>query len=306
MAFDVSAVVGPQGWVTSEELLSRVSPRTVGSWVAGGKLVRLRPGVLALPSAAQGWRVRVAAALEGREAVASHTTALALWGLVSHPAGPVHVSVDSSRSARGFDGVLVHRAPGVYGERRRVDGLAVTAVERSVVDTWAQPSGLDRTLIRAVAIAAVRERRCAPRDLSFEVARRPRLAERAELSHLVSLLVDGCRSELEIWGCLKVLRAPGMPPFVQQRRVTVGGRTYFLDAAYDDVLLAVEMDGAAWHGSRAQREADIARDALMATIGWQTLRFSYARLTASPDACRREILAARQARLRIFRGHSVR
>ncbi|MGY1835033.1 endonuclease domain-containing protein [Blastococcus sp. SYSU DS0510] len=76
-------------------------------------------------------------------------------------------------------------------------------------------------------------------------------------------------------------RAPGMPRSTQQRQVTVGGRTHHLDAAYDDVLLAVEMDGAAWHGSREQRERDIRRDVLLATAGWQTLRFSHRRLTAS-------------------------
>ena len=296
MAIDVSAVVGPAGWVTTAELLTRVSRRTVGYWVAQGRLVRLRPGVLALPGAAPDWRVRVAAALEGREAVASHTTALALWELVRHPAGPVHVSVDSSRSARGSAGVVVHRAPGAYEDRRRVGGLAVTSVERSVVDTWGRPSGLSRVDVRAAAIAAVRQRQCRPRDLELGLADRSRLPGRAELAHLVSLLASGCRSELEIWGCLEVLRAPGMPPFVQQRPVTVAGRTFLLDAAYDDVLLAVEMDGAAWHGSRDQRESDISRDALLATVGWQTLRFGYRRLTASPDACRQEILAVRAAR----------
>lgn len=303
MAFEVSAVVGPRGWVTSEELLTRVSPRTVGSWVAGGELVRLRPGVLAVPSAALQWRTQVAAALEGREAVASYGTALALRGLVAHPAGPVHVSVGTSMSARGSAGVLVHRAPGLWAERRRVGGLAVTSVERSVVDSWPPSAGLDRTAVRAAAITAVRERQCTPRDLLAEVERRPRLTDRAELSRLGTLLADGCRSELEIWGCLQVLRAPGMPPFVQQRRVTVAGRRYVLDAAYDDVLLAVEMDGAAWHGSRAQRESDIARDALLATIGWQTLRFGYARMTSAPDACRREILAVHEARSRLFAGN---
>jgi very-short-patch-repair endonuclease len=97
-----------------------------------------------------------------------------------------------------------------------------------------------------------------------------------------------------------------MPDFTQQRRVTVAGRTFFLDAAYDDVKLAVEMDGAAWHGSRRQRERDIARDALLATVGWQTLRFSFARLTGAPDACRREICAVRAQRLGLFSDDRVR
>ncbi|MDK3256769.1 DUF559 domain-containing protein [Blastococcus capsensis] len=302
MAIDVTKAVGPDGWVAAEELFVRASPRTVGSWVADGKIIRLRPGVFALPSAARNWRTRIAAALEGREAVASHVTALALWELSPHPPGPVHLTVESGRSGRGSAGVRVHRAPGAFEDRRRVAGLAVTSAERSVVDTWGRPGLLERPAVRAAAIEAVRQRLCSPRDLQVELARQPRLTGRAELARLVGLLADGCRSELEVWGCLHVLRGPGMPAFVQQRPVSVGGRTFILDAAYEDVLLAVEMDGAAWHGSRSQRERDIQRDALLATVGWQTLRFSFDRLTRSPDGCRREILAVRAARSGRMRG----
>ncbi len=298
----MAQAVGPDGWVTVPQLLEHVSRRTMARWIADGRLVRLRPGVLALPSSAPHWRTRVAGALADREAAASHVTALALWELVPHPPGPVHVTVEPSTSGRGWAGVRVHRVPGAYADRRRVDGLAVTSPERSVVDTWGLPWGLPRSTVRAAAITAVRKRLCRPADLSAELATRARLPGRAELAGLNSLLADGCQSELEIWGCLQVLRAPGMPPFVQQRRVTVDGRTFFLDAAYEDVQLAVEMDGAAWHGSRTQRERDIRRDALLATVGWQTLRFGFARMTSSPDACRREILAVHAARRLLITG----
>jgi very-short-patch-repair endonuclease len=97
-----------------------------------------------------------------------------------------------------------------------------------------------------------------------------------------------------------------MPPFVQQRRIVVEGEVFLLDAAYDEVQLAAEMDGSAWHGSRQQRERDIRRDALIATIGWQTLRFSFRRLTSAPDACRRDIRSAYDARLALFRRNSGR
>jgi very-short-patch-repair endonuclease/predicted transcriptional regulator of viral defense system len=292
MAIEVAAAVGEDGWTTVVELLTRVSRRTIGSWLADGKLVRIRPGVVALPVAAQAWRMQVAATLDGREAVASHVTALALWEIIEHPPGPVHVTVDLTASARGSKGVVLHRSHGIFDERRRVDGIAVTTVERSIVDTWGRPAPLPRSAVRAAAITAVRRRLCTPRELTAALARRPRLTGRAELARLVSLLADGCQSELEIWGCLQILGAPGMPPFVQQRRVVVDGQVFFLDVAYDDAMLAVEMDGAAWHGSRKQRERDIRRDSLLATVGWQTLRFSYGRLTAVPDACRRDIWAA--------------
>ncbi|MCU1670719.1 MAG: uncharacterized protein JWP40_3646 [Blastococcus sp.] len=304
MARDPRLIVGDTGWIPASDLLAVVSRSTVRTWVAAGKLVRLGPGVLALPGAAESWRIRVAAALHRGQAVASHVTALALWELVAHPPGPVHITVDPDRSGRGPTGVVVHRAADAYAERRRVDGLPVSAIERAVVQTWARPAPLEHAAIRAAAITAVRRRLCSPRELRAELSRQPRLSGRAELSRLVSLLADGCQSELEIWGCLHVLRASGMPRFVQQRRVAVRSETFVLDAACEESMLAVEMDGAAWHGSRAQREADIRRDALLATLGWQTLRFSFVRVTGSSEACRRDILAAHESRVRLLRGNA--
>jgi very-short-patch-repair endonuclease/predicted transcriptional regulator of viral defense system len=303
VAIDVVAAVGERGWITRPELLTSVSRQTVDVWVARGKLVRLQPGVFALPSAAGHWRPCIAAALAVRKAgVASHVTALALWELIEHPPGPVHLTVDLNQSWRGTTGVIVHRSAGVDAERRRVDGLSVTSVERSLVDAWGRPAPLRRQDVRTAMISAVRRRMCMPRDLQFELGRRPRLAGRAELARLIGLLADGCQSELEIWGCLQVLRAPGMPAFVQQRRVVVNGEAFLLDAAYDEVKLAVEMDGAAWHASRQQRERDIRRDALLATIGWQTLRFGFNRMTTAAEACRRDIRAAYEARRALFNG----
>ncbi|TQN43467.1 uncharacterized protein DUF559 [Blastococcus colisei] len=288
------------------ELLAHVSRSTLRNWVAAGKLVRLRPGVLALPGVAADWRTRLAAALLGREAVASHVTALALWELTQHPPGPVHISVDPRSSGRGPAGVVVHRATGAWTDRRRVQGSAVSSAEKAVLDAWAITAPPAIAAIRAAAITGVRRRICSARELRHELSRNTSLRGRAELSRLVDLLADGCQSELEIWGCLHVLRAPGMPRFVQQRRVAVGAETFVLDAACEESMLAVEMDGAAWHGSRAQRERDIRRDALLATVGWQTLRFSFARLTRSPEACRHEIVAVHTARLRLLRGGTVR
>ena len=72
--------------------------------------------------------------------------------------------------------------------------------------------------------------------------------------------------------------------------------TVRLDAAVPELTIAVEMDGAAFHGSAEARERDIRRDAALAACGWVVLRFSYRRLRREPDACRREILAVCRAR----------
>lgn len=299
MAHDLDAVIGPDGWASWEALTSRVDRTTVGRWVAAGRLVRLQPGVYALPGTAPDWRTRVEAAAHATGGVVSHRSALALWELAP-PGGPIHLTVDITRSGRGTPGVVLHRTRALGETVRRVDGLPVSCPERAVVDTWGRPAGLARSAVRAAAIDAVRTRLCRPRQLLDEVARRPCLPGRSALVQLAQLLADGCRSELEVWGCLNVLRGPGMPAFTLQHPVVVEGRRFVLDAACEEVRLAVELDGAAWHGSRSQREADIRRDALLASIGWQTLRFGYRRMTAAAAECRRDILAVHTARRRLF------
>jgi very-short-patch-repair endonuclease len=300
MAHDLAALVAPDGWVSWGRLTAQVHPGTVRAWVADGRLVRLDSGVYTTRAALADWRLRVEAVVRQRRGVASHGTALALWDLLPPGNGPVHVSVEPGRSGRGSPGVRLHRGTDLDRHLRRVGGIPVTSVERSLVDAWGSPTGVGRAAVRGAAITAVRERLCTTAGLATELARRPQLPARAALAELVRLLAEGCRSELEIWDCRHVLRGPGMPTFVQQRPVVVAGKQYLLDAACDEVRLAVEMDGAAWHGSHEQRESDIRRDALLATAGWQTLRFSYRRMTAAPEHCRRDIQATYEARRRLF------
>ena len=140
------------------------------------------------------------------------------------------------------------------------------------------------------------------RELRVELDLWPNLCGRRGLVELLDLIDEGCQSELEIWGVRHVLRAPGMPHFVQQHAVQLPWATVHLDAALPELKIAIELDGAAFHGSAEARERDIRRDAALAARGWVVLRFSYHRLTTDPDGCRREIAEvcrARQALLRI-------
>lgn len=96
-----------------------------------------------------------------------------------------------------------------------------------------------------------------------------------------------------------VLSIPGMPPCEQQHRMLLPSGPVRLDAAWPEVKLAVELDGAAFHGSPAARERDLRRDAALAALGWVVLRFSYRRLMREPEACRAEILAAYRRRMSV-------
>ncbi|MEO9137535.1 MAG: DUF559 domain-containing protein, partial [Jatrophihabitans sp.] len=161
--------------------------------------------------------------------------------------------------------------------------------------SWPLLSGPDR---RAPVIAAARRGLVSAARLVHEVETSWWLEDVRSLRELVSLLVAGCESELELWGYTDVFNVRGLDDAVRQRVVHVAGKTYRLDMAYEEEMLAVELDGRAFHASTQRWEKDIARDLAVATIGWQTIRLSHSRLVGDVAGCRRDVLAVRAARAR--------
>lgn len=222
-------------------------------------------------------------------------------GLLPWTPGVVHVTVPADRSPRGTTGVRVHRTT-LTVPVTIVDGILVTHLGRSLVDAWSWAHATtrnhladsDRPLVRQRVIEAIRDHGVSVAGLRTESVALRTHPGRAELGGLLDLVAAGCDSELEIYGVREVLPAPPVVPrYVQQHPVTLpGGRRIKLDAAWPDVMVAVELDGAAFHGSRQARERDLRRDSALAALGWIILRFSYARLVADPEDCRREIVAA--------------
>jgi very-short-patch-repair endonuclease len=139
-----------------------------------------------------------------------------------------------------------------------------------------------------------------PDQLDLALRTRATLTARAELRHLVELLRSGCRSELEVMGFIGVFSDPRLPVAHRQVEVIVGDRRYVLDVAWPELLLAVELDGAAYHGSTDARESDVRRDSALAGLGWLTIRITYERLVREPAAVIEELLdiiAARRGQL---------
>ncbi|MBV9592182.1 MAG: DUF559 domain-containing protein [Actinobacteria bacterium] len=87
----------------------------------------------------------------------------------------------------------------------------------------------------------------------------------------------------------RVFVGPGIDHGRWQYAIEVRGRKYRIDLAFVAEKVAVELDGAAFHGSIEQRERDLRRDAALASIGWLTLRFSYERLHRDVAGVRRDV-----------------
>ncbi len=56
-----------------------------------------------------------------------------------------------------------------------------------------------------------------------------------------------------------------------------------LDLAFPDVLLAIEIDGWAWHSDPERFQRDRRRQNLLVATGWTVLRFTWADLVERPD-----------------------
>lgn len=246
----------------------------------------LFPGVYADAAHLGDTAVRRAAAvryLAGRGAL-SHTTTLDVWrvGWYEPAHAPIHVSVPPHVHLRGAEGLVIHRTRAFTAAQRR-GGFPVTSPARTIVDSWPLLPAADRIGIVASGHAdADHLLRC--------LAATPKLAGAAELRRVLTLVKAGCHSALELYGAMEVF--DGIPGL--KRQVRLGG--FVLDVYAERQRLAFELDGAAFHGDRVQRERDLRRDAILATHGIQVVRFSYARLTTETAHVRREIQAIMASR----------
>lgn len=297
---DVVALLGPTRTAPIAALATRTSPRSVGRWISSGRLVRLHPGWVTAPEFADDWTVRAHAATGYTGGPLSHMSALAVHGIVDTRVTRLDVTVHDERKLRTSRWLRIHRTrtrPAVVG----AEGLPATAPARALVDTWADAHrtgalrGYD-SVARGACLRATREGNVTALELLTELELRPELPGRASLAELVRLIALGCQSELEIFGVRHVLAIPGLPPVRQQHRIVLPDGPVFLDAAWPEVKLAVELDGAAFHGSPEARERDLRRDAALAALGWVVLRFSYRQLTRHPERCRAQIAAAYRSR----------
>ncbi|MGY1828148.1 DUF559 domain-containing protein [Blastococcus sp. SYSU DS0541] len=296
----------PDGVARRADVARASSASSVTRWLRRGDLVQLHPGVLVLPDRIGEWAIRSRAASLWADGPLSHLSAVTACGMTAPQPGPVHVTVPYERSPERRPDVVAHRTtrPLVTVRHGAVD---VVEPVRSLVDAWAfahspgrnPRSRQEAPVVRQALIEGARRRDVHPEALRRESDRRPRHPGRSPLLALLDLLADGCQSELKIWGALRVLPGPPHVPLpVRQHPVRLAsGRWVRLDAAWPGARVAVELDGAAFHGSREQRERDLRRDTALAALGWVVLRFSYARLMSDPEGCRREIVAVVLARL---------
>jgi hypothetical protein len=124
--------------------------------IAAGSLHHVLPSVLSVVSPLiEPWAAETAALLyAGDDAVISHDSAAALWGLAAHPSFVAITMI--GRHVRNRPGLHVHQVNGLDIRDVRLHlGFPVTSVARTLIDCAAGSLPLDRLLNEARALKQV-------------------------------------------------------------------------------------------------------------------------------------------------------
>jgi very-short-patch-repair endonuclease len=238
---------------------ARIGRQGIYRRIEGGRLHRLHRGVYAVGHtnlSFEGRCMAAALAVDG-DAVVSHRSAAAVWGLHPPHEGRIDVTVPGNGGRRRRHGITVHRSHSLIASlTTRRNGIAVTTPARTLSD-------IHRTSPQPVFQAAVR------RALDLRLISNHELRADADLT----------RSELER-RFLTLCGRHRLPPPEVNARVD----RYEVDFTWREQKVIVETDSWRHHSHRAAFESDRARDARLQSQGFRVLRFTWRQVLDTPEA----------------------
>ncbi len=220
------------------------------------------------------WRAVLAA-----RAPLSYLSAALWWDMPADGDGYLHVTRLQRRRFDWPAGIRIHRvglAPEAVVERR---GLPVTTPAETALDCmgWLPLSAArtftDRAVQQGWVTAETIERRL--EEASGRWGNR-------QLRRLLPQVRDGAAAESER-RLHKLLSQAGIGGWLANHRVRVGSHTYFIDVAFPEGRLGIEIDGFAHHSGLAAFQLDRQRQNRLVGAGWTILRFTWADLDQRPD-----------------------
>lgn len=286
--------------ISWEQLLAAGASR---QWVhrreQEGYLTRIAPSVYRFIGGQRTWHMRASAALLSARApgLVSHRSAAWLYGLDEHMPGIIDITVPRHRRPRSRPGVQFHesRLFDVAAASSDIrDGLAVTGVARTILDSCAEVPGLPERL-----------------DLLDE-ARRLKLADWDELWECLLIHTGRGRRGLNRYRDVLLTRdgtAPagtkfarrvglllesaGLPEHVYEHPVSHETSTYYIDLAFlRPRPVAVECIGKIGHDYEGAFESDPVRRNWLQLMGWIVIEVTWRRFVHSPAAVVEEVTRA--------------
>jgi very-short-patch-repair endonuclease len=246
--------------------------------VAVGRLHRVHRGVYAVGHTALSRPARCLAAVlaGGAGAVLSYRSAAWLWGLTDRWTVPIEITASGPRAHRSD--MRVHSAKTLAPEdRQSAKGIPTTSVARTLLDFAAVDPGylsvaLDRCERRGI-LDLIEIDSLIARSRGFRGV--ARLREALEIHRTPAFTRSGLERRF-----LALVRRAGLP----RPAMNIFVEGYELDAYWDDVRFAVELDTYDYHGSHSAFENDRLRQEDLKLAGIEMTRITGTRIAREPAA----------------------
>jgi hypothetical protein len=286
------------GLVTREQALEAgVTPRAIERRLARGLLVVVRRGLYRTVFAPETWLQHAFAACLGREGevVVSHEGAAYLHGLLAKEPAELDL-IATSDISRASHLARVHRTSLGPHERVIVTGIPTTSKARTVADlTGRLPARRLRELVDRVMVGAApgTERAQLGRDIGRYAGERRRGSPelRAALAAWTGEQgrSGGMQSVLEA-EVLRVLLAGRLPrPVCQHRLLLPRVGTVYVDFAWPEQRVGLEVDGFRFHAGRQQFDHDRRRGNELLLAGWDVLHTTSTEMRRDPKSLIRTV-----------------
>jgi very-short-patch-repair endonuclease len=273
--------VKQHGVVTSAQLAAAGLGRgAIRHRLVQSRLHRVHPKVFLVGNGIASPLAREAAALLscGRNSALSHRPAASICNLLPRLDGDVDVTV-VARNPRPRTGIRIHRVRSLDPrDLMRRSGLLLTAPPRTLLDlaTVLSERQLERAVEAALRLGLAREK-----QLRALLGRAGGHQGRGRLRAVLNLQEGPSftRSEAEE-RFLALVRAARLPP--PQCNVRLG--SFEVDFLWRGERLVVEVDGYAFHSTRAAFESDRRRDAELQMKGYSVMRVTWRQIVEEPEA----------------------
>ncbi|WP_159450172.1 DUF559 domain-containing protein [Demequina sp. NBRC 110056] len=279
---------------TRTDLMGAWSRHALDAALRRGQALRLLPGVYCAPAHAMEALVRAEGAVLWNPRTAL-TGAAALHLYAERLAAPATVDLvaASSDHVRPPAWIRLHQT-GPLRTLASPHGIPCAVPERALLDSWRYASTGER---RTVLWEALWARVCTWRELRRELDRAPRVAKRRDLERVLDWFAEGATSPLEVRAKHETFADARFREFEWQVPVALPMRRPTLDMLHRRALVAVELDGDAYHSTRSARDVDRERQTDLTAAGYTVIRFGWTDITQRPEWCRQRLLATVAGRL---------
>lgn len=259
---------------TYAELMTIASPFVIRGAVAAGDLTRLVPDQYCLAEHDASWLMRAHAAVAwaGPGAALTGLAALAARGFAPWPVDTIDVVVPAGGHKRGPEWIRVRSLSAPFDAYLMAPNTRITSSELAVALAYGNVAPRDRARL---VHGAIRAGVTSVDALQQASATLPRFRARPEFDQRMRRIAAGAESYLEERGMADVFRGAKLSGVKFQHRVRVRGEVFRVDAVHLPTKTVFELDGREGHDGPTDRQKDIRRDGLLATLGHLTVRWTY-------------------------------